>query len=161
MKLSVKCYFKVTSSLATATPVKYKRDIKSVTSVPVTLSKIAGRRKLLNLAPPVFSFGPQFGYCISRALFSYFSERHIEYTQIAKFMGPTWGPTGSSRPQIDPMLAPWTWLSEYISIPESAIQRRSNGLSNLKPQRFMVLTLVTTWIRKTTAWAYFTKGIPI
>ena len=30
---------------------------------------------------------------------------------IAKFMGPTWGPPGSSRPQIGPMLAPWTLLS--------------------------------------------------
>ena len=26
-------------------------------------------------------------------------------------MGPTWGPPGSCRPQIDPMLAPWTLLS--------------------------------------------------
>ena len=32
-------------------------------------------------------------------------------TQIAKFMGPTWGPPGSYRTQMDPMLAPWTLLS--------------------------------------------------
>ena len=31
--------------------------------------------------------------------------------QIAKFMGPTWGPPGSCRPQIGPMLTPWTLLS--------------------------------------------------
>ena len=31
--------------------------------------------------------------------------------QIAKFIGPTWGPPGSSRPQMGPMLAPWTLLS--------------------------------------------------
>ena len=31
-------------------------------------------------------------------------------SQIAKFMGPTWGPTGSSRPQMGPMLTPWTLL---------------------------------------------------
>ena len=31
-----------------------------------------------------------------------------QYTQIAKFMGPTWGPPGSCRPQMGPMLAPWT-----------------------------------------------------
>ena len=30
---------------------------------------------------------------------------------IAKFMGPTWGPPGSCRPQMGPMLAPWTLLS--------------------------------------------------
>ena len=32
-------------------------------------------------------------------------------SQIAKLMGPTWGPPGSYRPQMDPMLAPWTLLS--------------------------------------------------
>ena len=31
--------------------------------------------------------------------------------QIAKFMGPTWRPPGSCRPQMGPMLAPWTLLS--------------------------------------------------
>ena len=34
---------------------------------------------------------------------------------IIKFMGPTWGPPGSCRPQIGPMLAPWTLLSGYTS----------------------------------------------
>ena len=29
-------------------------------------------------------------------------------SKIAKFMGPTWGPPGSCRPQVDPMLVPWT-----------------------------------------------------
>ena len=33
------------------------------------------------------------------------------YTQIAKFIGPTWGPPGSCRPQLGPILAPWTLLS--------------------------------------------------
>ena len=32
-------------------------------------------------------------------------------TQIARFMGPTWGPSGADRTQVDPMLAPWTLLS--------------------------------------------------
>ena len=31
--------------------------------------------------------------------------------QIAKFMGQTWGPPGSCRPQMGPMLAPWTLIS--------------------------------------------------
>ena len=34
-----------------------------------------------------------------------------QYSQIAMFMGPTWGPPGSCRPQMGPMLAPWTLLS--------------------------------------------------
>ena len=32
-------------------------------------------------------------------------------TEIAWFMGPTWGPPGSCWPQMGPMLAPWTLLS--------------------------------------------------
>ena len=35
-------------------------------------------------------------------------------SQIARFMGPTWGPPGSCRPQVGPMLAPWTLLSGII-----------------------------------------------
>ena len=31
--------------------------------------------------------------------------------QIARFMGPTWGPPGDDRTQVGPMLAPWTLLS--------------------------------------------------
>ena len=31
--------------------------------------------------------------------------------QIARFMVPPWGPPGSCRPQMGPMLAPWTLLS--------------------------------------------------
>ena len=38
-------------------------------------------------------------------------------TQITKFMGPTWGPPGSCRPQMGPMLAPWTLLSGCIHCP--------------------------------------------
>ena len=32
-------------------------------------------------------------------------------SQIAKFMGPTWGPPGSCWPKMGPMLVPWTVLS--------------------------------------------------
>ena len=32
-------------------------------------------------------------------------------SQIAKFMGPRWGPPGSCRPLMGPILAPWTLLS--------------------------------------------------
>ena len=36
-------------------------------------------------------------------------------SQIATFMGPTWGPPGSCRPQMGPMLAPWPLLSREVS----------------------------------------------
>ena len=36
-------------------------------------------------------------------------------TQIARFMGPTWGPPGADRIQVGPMLAPWILLSgEFV-----------------------------------------------
>ena len=35
------------------------------------------------------------------------------HTQIAKFVGPTWGPSGAGRTQMGPMLVPWTLLSGY------------------------------------------------
>ena len=42
---------------------------------------------------------------------SYDKQSMTKPSQIAKFMGPTWGPPGSCRPQMGPMLAPWTLLS--------------------------------------------------
>ena len=39
--------------------------------------------------------------------------RRLTVIQTAKFMGPTWGPPGSCRPQMGPMLVPWTLLSGY------------------------------------------------
>ena len=36
-------------------------------------------------------------------------------SQIARFMVPTWGPPGPCRPQMGPMLAPWTLLSGMAS----------------------------------------------
>ena len=43
---------------------------------------------------------------------SWFSVLHMGgiYSHITKFMGPTWGPPGSCRSQMGPMLAPWTLL---------------------------------------------------
>ena len=38
------------------------------------------------------------------------------YPQTTKFMVPTWGPPGSCRSQMGPMLAPWTLLSGSFSI---------------------------------------------
>ena len=39
--------------------------------------------------------------------------RHLP-DDLAKFMGPTWSPPGSCRPQMGPMLDPWTLLSGDI-----------------------------------------------
>ena len=37
----------------------------------------------------------------------------MEYSLIARSIGPTWGPPGSCRPHMGPMLAPWTLLSGF------------------------------------------------
>ena len=37
--------------------------------------------------------------------------RYHATTVIARFMGPTWGPPGTGRTQVGPMLSPWTLLS--------------------------------------------------
>ena len=38
-------------------------------------------------------------------------------TLIARFMGPTWGPSGADRTQVGPLLAPWTLFSGlYVSV---------------------------------------------
>ena len=45
-------------------------------------------------------------------LFAYSTSMALrEHTQIARFMGPTWGPPGADRTQVGPMLAPWSLLS--------------------------------------------------
>ena len=49
-------------------------------------------------------------------------------TQIAKFMGPTWGPPGSCRPQMGPMLSPWTLLSGVVAA-GCALQCRLSSVS--------------------------------
>ena len=48
----------------------------------------------------------------------------MDSPQIAKFMGPTWGPSGADRTQVGPMLAPWTmnfaiWDYFRISVTET------------------------------------------
>ena len=41
---------------------------------------------------------------------------HSVTTMIARFMGPTWGPPGTNRTQVGPMLAPWSLLSRHSSM---------------------------------------------
>ena len=46
-------------------------------------------------------------------------------TLIARFMGPTWGPSGTDRTQVGPMLAPWTLLSGYVILGQQCVCRWS------------------------------------
>ena len=50
-----------------------------------------------------------------RGVCSYYNGIYqLNKPQIARFMGPTWGPPGSCRSQKGPMLAPWTLLSGHV-----------------------------------------------
>ena len=48
-------------------------------------------------------------------------------TQIAMFMGPTWGPSGSCRPQLGPMLAPWTLLSGNLNMNRAGTTKKATA----------------------------------
>ena len=60
--------------------------------------------------------GPTHYYQIIKHISYYCITQHssIMVTQMAKFLGPTWGPPGSYRPQMGPMLAPGTLLSGHL-----------------------------------------------
>ena len=49
--------------------------------------------------------------------------------QRARFTWPTWGPPGPCRPQLGPMLAPWTLLSGWVFHPGNHIQGPQSILS--------------------------------
>ena len=57
-------------------------------------------------------------------------------SQIAKFMGPTWGPPGSCRHQMGPMWAPWALLS---GLSYSKIAMMRSMVPNLSPERVHIL----------------------
>ena len=70
-------------------------------------------------------------------------------TLLARFMGPTWGPSGAGRTQVGPMLAPWTLLSwELILRPESicCIGWHSWLVGSLSWQYDQTLFIQLSWI---------------
>ena len=64
-------------------------------------------------------------------------------SQIARSMRPTWGPPGSCRPQMGPMLAPWTLLSG-ISIKSHAVCFRPCDAWSTRPPTTVPDRAVTT-----------------
>ena len=76
----------------------------------------AGWRTVLASSLAGFAWYDALGYarkkCKGKSSHSYTSFTHLAaYTLIARFMWPTWGPTGADRTKVGPMLAPWTLLS--------------------------------------------------
>ena len=62
-------------------------------------------------------------------------------SQIAKFMGPTWDPPGSCRPQMGPMLAQWTLLSGVVwkNTHNTCNNPRGEPLSNIAYGIYIVM----------------------
>ena len=71
--------------------------------------------------------------------------------QIVKFMGPTWGPPGSCRPQMDPMLAPWTLLSGTTlrnAIPPIADYYRETAMQKTLSRDSIIIILANWGLNK-------------
>ena len=66
-------------------------------------------------------------------LFLKFIDNNIT-SLIARFMGPTWCPSGAGRTQVGPMLAPWTLLS---GIPSLGFDESLNWLRNWHPDTLL------------------------
>ena len=52
---------------------------------------------------------------------NYLTKIPVKSTLIARFMWPTWGPTGADRTQVGPVLAPWTLISGYLWPREASV----------------------------------------
>ena len=58
-------------------------------------------------------------------------DKATKILQIAKFMGPTWGPPQSCRPQMGSILAPWTLLSgTHYTTNEIALFLKASDFQN-------------------------------
>ena len=76
-----------------------------------------------------------------------------ELPLIARFMGPTWGPSGADRTQVGPMLAPWTllsrsvtemkWKSPFIKYSDEQIKSISRWHSTIKSGN--VVAIICVW----------------
>ena len=97
------------------------------------------------------------GYSTKKTNFMYFSGI-FAVSQIIKLMGPTWDPPGSCRPQMGPMLAPWTMLSGYICSKVSLwlVTPTSIALSVGYHSSFTVVVLRSTLlVREPWGWTLF------
>ena len=68
---------------------------------------------------------------------------HRLCTRYARFMGPTWDPPGSCRPQMGPMLAPWILLSGILQM--WIENSRLFIVIHLPPGIYIQNNIVTSW----------------
>ena len=68
----------------------------------------------------------------------------ISAPQITKFMGQTWGPPGSWRPKMGPMLTPWTLLSGPFSLSDVSISAIVHVLWHIQRSAAIIAAYVLT-----------------
>ena len=75
-------------------------------------------------------------------------------SQMARFMGPTWGQPGSCRPQMGPMLAPWTLLSDLcMLLVKTKLQLyHHNKHDNHKHAKWYKDISLPAWSRRRFSW---------
>ena len=61
---------------------------------------------------------------------------------IARFMGPTWGPSGADRTQVGPMLSPWTLLSGTLLLCREFVCVEHKWLYSLTECQFPLLWVI-------------------
>ena len=77
---------------------------------------------------------------------------HAITSQIARFVRPTWGPTGAGRTQLGPMLAPWTLLSgmEMLSTLLTLYEENALVIDRFTSQRArnveLFISFMSAWI---------------
>ena len=71
-----------------------------------TSTILLANNKLMNLACLIFKKHYHGFYIFSNCEWQWSNT-----ALIARFMGPTWGPSWANRTQVGPMLAPWTLIS--------------------------------------------------
>ena len=104
----------------------------------------------LNFTSLLFLNLPFFGWCSVKSLWKTFLSdiilfaastwyaKHVHHgtwhitTLIARFKGPTWGPSGVDRTQVGPILAPWTLLSRHGQLKWSTTITRK--IDTFRPQ---------------------------
>ena len=74
-------------------------------------------------------------------------------SQITRFMGPTWGPPRSCRPQVGPILAPWTLLSGYWFKKKLYAKQVINHNQNWQwPSSLTHICITLTWSVNMSKW---------
>ena len=95
--------------------------------------KITNDTWLCALSTNQFSF-TMMCWSIHQGLWYFVYVKNYVDALIARFMGPTWGPSGADRTQVGPMLAPWTLLSGRLML-------RCACYRSVSPKSFRITSL--------------------